>query len=257
MTNVVENAITSLIGAVTIDRVDQASVGNELLRLLAPDDFALIEPHLTRVPLKLDTTLAKVGDRIDELCFPEAGVIGFADVLEGGERLAVALTGREGFIGWPLLLGNDRWPHEAIVRAERGTALKIDADAMMAILETNSRLRDVLLRYTSSLVAQMARTIVSNLIHQVERRTARWLLLYHDRVSGDEIRITHEELSIMLGVRRTSITDALHQLEGTGALKGYRGRVVVRDRARLEEIAGETYGSAESQYRRLLPTAAF
>ncbi len=95
-------------------------------------------------------------------------------------------------------------------------------------------------------------TIVSNLIHSVERRTGRWILLYQDRVGGDEISLTHEELGLMLGIRRASITDALHYLEGERAIVGARGRVIVRDRARLEALAEETYGHAEAQYRRLL-----
>ncbi|SFR75744.1 cAMP-binding domain of CRP or a regulatory subunit of cAMP-dependent protein kinases [Sphingomonas jatrophae] len=237
--------------------VRQAGIGNLLLASLNPDDFALLAPHLQRVQLELNSVIAQAGAPIDTLFFPEAGVIGFADVLKDGQRLAVALTGRDGFVGWPLVLGNDRWPHQAIVRAERGTALRIRAADLVPILAGNERIRTTLLRYASSLVAQMARTIVSNLIHPVECRTARWLLLYHDRVQGDEIAITHEELGVMLGVRRSSITDALHQLEGAGAVRGYRGRVLVRDRARLEALAGETYGFAEAEYRRLLaPTAA-
>lgn len=245
-------AVGSVAPARYAGSLSQADAGNRLLQLLTPEDFALLAPHLRRVPLELNAILARAGDRIDELCFPEGSVIGFADVLESGQRLAVALTGREGFVGWPLVLGNDRWPHEAIVHAEPGTALKIGAAELLAILSTNDRIRTLLLRYASSLVAQMARTIVSNLIHPVESRTARWLLLYHDRVSSDEIAMTHEELGVMLGVRRSSITDALHQLEGAGAIKGHRGRVMIRDRTRLEASAGETYGFAESEYARLL-----
>jgi len=183
-------------------------------------------------------------------------VLGFAEVLNSGQRLAVAVSGREGFAGWPLVMGNDRWPHEVIVRAEQGAALSIDAAVLIDIIERNAAIRTVLLRCAGSMVAQMARTIVSNLIHPVECRTARWLLLYHDRIDGDEISVTHEELSVMLGVRRSSITDALHQLEGAGATKGYRGRVVVRNRGYLETLAGDTYGFAESEYRRLLSPAA-
>ncbi len=230
----------------------QKKVGNRLLQLLAPEDFRLLAPGLQQVPLEPGAVLARAGDPIEDLCFPEAGVIGFVDVLDSGQRLAVALTGKEGFVGWPLLLGNDRWPHEAVVRAERGTALRIAAADLRDAMAASERIRTVLLRYTSSLTAQMTRTIVSNLIHPVERRTARWFLLYHDRVSGDEIVITHEELGVMLGVRRESITQALHLLEGEGALKGFRGRLMVRDRQVLERFAGETYGFAEAEYARLV-----
>ena len=236
--------------------LSQNDVGNGLLRCLTREDFALLSPHLTRVRLELNGILAHAGEPIVDLCFPEASVIGFADVLASGETLAVAITGREGFVGWPLVLGNDRWPHEVIVRAQPGTALKIGADRLREAIAASEGIRTVLLRFTSSLVAQMARTIASNLIHDVERRTARWLLLYHDRVDGDEIAITHEELGVMLGARRSRITDALHQLEGAGAIKGFRGRLCVRDRLQLERLAGDTYGFAEAEYRRLLSTSA-
>ena len=168
----------------------------------------------------------------------------------------MAITGREGFVGWPLVLGNDRWPHEVVVRAQAGSALKISADRLREVIAANERVRTLLLRFASSLVAQMTRTIASNLIHDVERRTARWLLLYHDRVDGDEIAITHEELGVMLGARRSSITDALSQLEGAGAVKTFRGRLCVRDRLQLERLAGDTYGFAEAEYRRLLARTA-
>ena len=232
--------------------IDQGSVGNLLLAVLEAEDFAALAPYVQRISLELDSTLARAGEPIDEICFPEAAVIGLVDVLDSGQRLATALSGREGFIGWPLVLGSDRWPHEAVVRAQQGTALKIKAADLLAVLDMRPGIRTVLLRYAMTLVAQMTRTIVSNLIHPVDRRTARWLLLYHDRVEGDEITITHEELGIMLGVRRSTITDALHQLEGNGALRGHRGRVVICDRDQLESLAGETYGFAEREYARLL-----
>ena len=114
-------------------------------------------------------------------------------------------------------------------------------------------MRDLLLRYMATFMTQMGRTIVSNLIHSVERRTARWILLYQDRVGGEEIVLTHEELGLMLGVRRASITDALHYLEGERAIMSLRGRLIVRDRARLEALTEETYGYAEAEYQRLLP----
>ena len=234
----------------------QNDVGNRLLRLFSPEDFAVLAPYLTRVPLELNGMLAHAGEPIVDVCFPESGVIGFVDVLASGERLAVAITGREGFVGWPLMLGNDCWPHEAVVRARSGTALRISADKLRDVIAVSEGARSLLLRFASSLVAQMTRTIASNLIHDVERRTARWILLYHDRLDGDEIAITHEELGVMLGARRSSITDALHQLEGAGAIKGFRGRLSVRDRLQLERLVGDTYGFAESEYRRLLTAGA-
>lgn len=230
--------------------IEQRSVGNVLLRHLAPGDFAALCPHLEREPLELGGTLSRTGEPIESLCFPEAGVVGFIDVLGDGQRLAFGLTGRDGVVGWPLALANDRWPHDTVVRAARGTAIKIDAAPLLAAMAARPAVQRMLLGYVSCITAQMMRTIASNLIHPIERRTARWILLYHDRVDGDEIAMTHEELSLMLGVRRSSITDALHVLEGDGAIRGLRGRIAIRDRQHLEALAGDTYGLAEREYRR-------
>ncbi len=236
-------------GAAALPQLD---AGNQLLRRLRPQDFALLAPHLERVPLRPGHRLARAGEPIGRVCFPEGAVAGFLDVLSDGRKLAVGVVGREGFVGWPALMGDDRWPYEVVVRAEEATALQLDASKLMSAAEASASLRELLLRFAAAFTAQMGRTIVSNLIHSVERRAARWLLLYHDRIRGDEIAITHAELSAMLGVRRASVTDALHLLEGERAITGVRGKVIVRDRARLQSLAEETYGHAEAQYRRLI-----
>ena len=228
---------------------------NLLLQSVDSADLALLEPHLERVSLVYGDRLAAAGEPIGSVCFPEGAVSGFLDVLPDGRKLTVGLIGREGFVGWPLLMGNERWPFEVQVRGQAATALRLDASRLREAVDRSAGLRDTLLRYASTFIAQMGRTIVSNLIHSVERRAARWILLYHDRIEGDEITLTHDELGFMLGVRRASITDALHGLEGERAIIGGRGRVIVRDRTKLIALAQDTYGHAEAEYRRLLKPA--
>ena len=230
----------------------QSETANVLLRSLTPPDYALLRPHLSRVDLKIGDVIAKAGEPIETVCFLEGGIVGFLDVLGDGRRLAVGLVGNEGFVGWPLLLGDDRWPYDVQLRAASATALRVDAVRMKEYVARQPAARDLLLRYVAVFTAQMGRTIVSNLIHPVGRRTAHWLLLYHDRLEGDEIAITHEELAAMLGVRRSSVTDALHLLEGEGLIRSLRGKVVVRDRALIEEWASYAYGFAEAEYVRLI-----
>lgn len=236
----------------TPDETAHQPSGNLLLGRLAAEDFARLEPHLGRVPLDPGVGLARAGEPIEWVYFPEGGVAGFLDVLKDGRRLTVGLVGREGFVGWPLLMGDDRWPYDVTVTAQGATALRLETGELRRAVEASPALRDLLLRYAATFVAQMGRTIVSNLIHSVERRTARWILLYQDRVGGDEVAVTHEELGYMLGVRRASITEALQRLEGERAIVSARGRVIVRDRAQLESLAAETYGHAEAEYHRLL-----
>jgi CRP-like cAMP-binding protein len=231
--------------------VDNRDTRNILLQRMGPDDYRLLAPAFETVVLPCGTSLARAGEPIDTVCFLNDGIAGFLGVLTNGQRLAIGIIGREGVVGWPALMGNDRWPHDVEVRADC-TARRISTDALMKAVAGSPALRDLLLKFAGTFTTQMGSTIVSNLIHSVERRTARWILLYHDRLESDEIAMTHEELGNMLGVRRASITSALHVLEGENAIRGFRGRIVIRDRAALEAQAGDTYGFAEAEYRRLI-----
>lgn len=225
--------------------------GNNILATLSGADRALIEPHLTPVSFAVDDAITRAGDRIDTVCFFESGIAGVLDVLDGDRRFAVGLVGAEGFIGWPLLMGDDRAPYDVVMRAEHGCALRLPADVLLSAVEVSPALRTACLRFAHVFMLQMGRTVVSVLAHSIERRMARWILLYHDRVADDDICMTHEEFRLMLGVRRSSVTEALHRLEEEHAIRSLRGRVVVRDRERLKLLAGDTYGFAEQEYRRL------
>lgn len=231
--------------------VDQRE-GNGLLSRLSGSELSVLRPHLERVAFRNGDIIARAGDPADSICFPLTGIAAILDPLENDRQYAIALVGSEGFIGWPVLLGNDRWPHDVVMRAENGVAMRLRADHLQAAIDAQPHIRTVLLRFTGVLMSQMGRTIVSSLAHSIERRMARWILLYHDRVRADEVCMTHEEFRLMLGVRRSSVTDALHKLEEIQAIRSTRGRLIVRDRDALLRLAGDTYGRAEEEYRRLL-----
>ena len=108
------------------------------------------------------------------------------------------------------------------------------------------------MRFVQSMFAQIGQTAISNVNDPIQGRLCRWLLMNHDRLEGDEIQLSHSEIGNMLGVRRASVTDALHILEGEGLIRAKRKSICVRDRARLRACAGDNYGFAESEYRRLI-----
>lgn len=108
------------------------------------------------------------------------------------------------------------------------------------------------MRYGQTLTVQAAHTALANVTRPVEVRLARWVLMAHDRADGDELALTHDYLSIMLGVRRPSVTTALHILEGNLLIKGTRGTITVRDRPGLEEFSDGSYGKPENEYARLI-----
>jgi CRP-like cAMP-binding protein len=133
-----------------------------------------------------------------------------------------------------------------------GEAYRIEATRLRDAVEGRPSLYLHLLRFVQAFTVQVAQTALSNGSYSLEERLARWLLMCHDRVDGDVLSTTHEFLSIMLDVRRPGVTEALHILEGAHMIRAERGLVTVLDRAKLEQVAGESYGVAEAEYARLM-----
>jgi len=181
--------------------------------------------------------------------FPEQGIVSITNA--DGDQTELGVIGREGMVGAHVLLGSDRLPYRCFVQMA-GTALRIPLSDMKAAMLARPALRDHLLLYIHPLMIQTTQTAFANARHSIETRLARWLLMCHDRVDGDDLALTHEFMSMMLGVRRAGVTVALHALEGEKAIFASRGRIAVRDRARLEEMAQECYGLAEAEYERVL-----
>jgi CRP-like cAMP-binding protein len=123
---------------------------------------------------------------------------------------------------------------------------------LLEAIHTSAPLRKLLMKYMQTLSTQTSYTALSNAVHHVDERLARWLLMCHDRVDGDEFALTHEFLSLMLAVRRPSVTTALHVLEGNGFIRSVRGYITILDRAALETFAADAYGRPEEEYRRLI-----
>ena len=215
---------------------------NRLLAALPPEALAQVRPLLEPVELPLRQVLHAAGEPIEAVWFPETGWASMLAWLEDGDAAEVGLVGREGMVGLPVLLGADHDDIEAMVQAP-GTALRMDAAAFREELESIPAFRALLLRYALVHHGQVARTAACNGRHHTDQRLARWLLMAHDRTSGnDEFPMTHEFLAMMLGVRRAGVTVAAGQLSKAGYIRYERGCVEVTDRAGLESVACECYG---------------
>lgn len=233
--------------------VSQSLVRNRLLAALPRADYALLSERLAPCALALSAVLIEAHRPIPQVYFPESGIVSaLADTSEG--RIEIGMIGRDGLVGLPVALGTDRSPHTYLVQAE-GAALRMDARALReAVRERPSLLRPFGL-YAQALIVQIAQTAYANAHFTLEARLARWVLMTQDRTGGDELGLTHEFLSTMLGVRRPGVTTAVHLLEGTGAIRAERGRVTVRDRAKLRALADDSYQVAEDEYERLMAEA--
>lgn len=230
----------------------QSSTPNLLLRALAQDDYALLEPHFERVELKLKDRLFEPNVRPERVHFLESGVGSIVAIQEGEEQVEVGLYGREGMSGTAIVMDADQSPYASMVQSGDPSSLVIASERLVDACEQSSSLRKLLLRYAQSLNVQTALTATANAQYALPERLARWLLMCHDRLDDDRLELTHEFIAMMLAVRRSGVTVTLHALEASGAVKATRGVVLVTDRARLEEIAGESYGQPETEYRRLI-----
>lgn len=224
---------------------------NRLLESLSTDDFDLLEPHLESVTLGLRKSLERPNRRIDAAFFPEAGFASVVAVQSNGKEVEVGLIGREGMTGLPIVFGNHRSPHATYIQAP-GTGKCIAATELRKATQASVSLRDSLLKFAQAFGVQTTHTAVSNVQSRLDVRLARWLLMAHDRIGDDTLPLTHEFLSLMLGVRRAGVTEALHALRERGLISYGRGQIALKDRKGLERAAGEAYGVPESEYRRLI-----
>ena len=225
---------------------------NLLLRALSEADRELLEPHLHRVTLDQDQVIAPAGQPIAHVYFPEGGVISITAESADKVRTEVGVFGREGMSGMAVVLGAGQSPQEVFVQVGGTDAQRIEAGAFRSALATSATLQAVMLRFVQTLLLQSAQSVVANAHLMIEARLARWLIMCHDRIEGDEIRLTHQFMSMMVAAQRTGVTLTLHILEGAGMIRSQRGRVTILDRERLQELAGDSYGQAEAEYRRLI-----
>jgi len=224
---------------------------NRLLAVLPPGDLAQLWPRLEAVELPLREVLHEPGKPIKFVYFPERGWFSMLAYLENGDAAEVGLVGREGFVGLPVLLGDDHDEIESMVQGP-GTALRMDAGAFREELERTPALRTLLLRFALVHHGQVVRTAACNGRHHIDQRLARWLLMAHDRAEGDGFPMTHEFLSMMLGVRRAGVTVAASLLLKAGFIRYERGYMEVTDRPGLESVACECYGMVRRASDRLL-----
>jgi CRP-like cAMP-binding protein len=217
---------------------------NKILAALSNADLALLQPHLEPVELEVRKVLEQPNKPIKHSYFIERGL---ASIVAGNshKRLEVGLIGSEGMSGLPIVLGNDRSPHENFIQVA-GEGSRIPADKLREAMRQSRSLEKAFLKFAHSFMNQTANTAFSNGTATLEERLARWLLMANDRLDGDEIPLTHEFLSLMLGVRRAGVTVALNYLEHRGVIRLSRGQIVITDRKGLKASANGTYHEPEA-----------
>jgi CRP-like cAMP-binding protein len=228
---------------------------NHILRALPPEVRARLLPHLRLVNLPLGMVLYESGSLMPHIYFPTDAIVSLLYVLDNGASAEIAVVGNDGAVGVSLFMGGETTTSRAVVQSA-GYAYRLAGTRLKREFGLHGDLMYVLLRYTQSLLTQMAQTAVCNRHHSVDQQLCRWLLLSLDRLSANEIVMTHELIANMLGVRREGVTDAAGKLQKLGVIRYRRGRITVLNRAELERLCCECYGVVKRESDRLMPGVA-
>ena len=234
-----------------MDSQSAAPAKNHLLAALSASDLALLTPHLSPIGMKLRQILEEPNRPIRHVFFMEQGIASVVATGDRNKQIEVGVIGRESMSGHAVVMGSDRSPHSTFIQVA-GRAQRIGVQHFRAAMAQSSSLARLFLKAAQAFMVQTAHTAVANGQAKLEERLARWLLMAHDRLDGDQLPLTHEFLAIMLGVRRAGVTVALHELEGRSLIRTNRGHIEIREREGLEEIAGAFYGTPEKELDRLM-----
>jgi CRP-like cAMP-binding protein len=226
--------------------VDGNRVDNEVLLDLPDKECQAIYSQLVFLPLRTHDVLNEAGAQIRYAYFINSGLASVLNVMSDGKSVEVGLTGKEGFVGLPLIVGFTTSPSRVITQIA-GSAFRISASALPELLRKCRTLETRLHRYSQRLATQSSQVAACNRVHEVDERLARWLLMSQDRIGSDEVPLTQEFLAHMLGTRRSSVTVAASILQKAGLIKYRRGQLNIANRKGLEEAACECYRALVEQ----------
>jgi CRP-like cAMP-binding protein len=226
---------------------------NKLLATLSAEDFQRIAPNLTTVTLRFKDVLYKQDETIKHIFFPGGGACSLTKVMQDGRVAEIATVGNEGALGTSVFFGDNRSFSETIVQVGEGEGFRMPVEAFVSEMARRGAFYNRIIRYSQALMSQVMQTTVCNGLHSVEQRACRWLLMTLDRVGNDNLRLTHEFMSVMLGVRRPTVTLIIGDLQKAGLIETQRGVIRVANRPGLEQTSCECYETVKATFARLLP----
>jgi CRP-like cAMP-binding protein len=222
-------------------------VHNRLLAAMEATSLARISPHLEPVVLKLGDVVCEAGGLLKHAYFPQGAVLSLLTVLENGSAIETANIGREGAFGLFAAMYSRVSFNRCLVQFE-GCMVRCPITFLQSEFEHSEHVRNLLVSYSETLLSQVQQTVACNALHSTEERMCRWLLMMHDRAEGEALPYTHEFLSHMLGANRKSVTLAAQSLQTAGLISYRRGKIMVVDRAGLEQASCECYAIVKERF---------
>lgn len=224
---------------------------NHLFHSIPPAEWDRLLPHIEAIDLPLGKVLCEPGTKIPYVYFPTSAIVSISHELENGSLSEVAIVGNEGLLGFSTFLGGGTTTSKATVSIA-GLGYKIKSSVLLHEFNQSAPLMHLLLRFTQAIMTQMTQTAVCNRHHRIEEQLCRLLLLYHDRLPGNDVKLTQELIAMALGVRREGITEAAQKIQGANVIQYARGHITVLNRSGLEHRSCECYQVVKTEYDRLL-----
>lgn len=225
--------------------------GNHLLAALPGESYQRLRSNLEPITFALGQVVYESGGEMKYVYFPTSSHISLLYTMIDGSTAEMGLVGNEGVVGIALFMGGETTPNRAMVQGS-GAAFRMKAKVMLDEFKRGGEFQHLMLRYTQALITQISQTAVCNRLHSVEQRLCRWLLMTHDRTESDQLDMTHEFISNMLGVRREGVTVAAHRLQEAGMISYMRGHIKILDREQLLAHVCECYLVVKAEHERLL-----
>lgn len=225
--------------------------GNLLLNTLSDDDYQQLAPCLHTVALQFKDVVGQRGAAPAYIYFPTTAVLSVLASMSDGAAVEVGTVGREGFVGIETLAGGDRTTETTICQVE-GNALRMSISDFKEAIAGDTPLRRIAQRYLLVYLSLVSQSAACNRLHAIEARFARWVLMTHDRVDGDDFHLTQEFLANMLGVQRPSVSLVASAFQQAGLIRYNRGHMAILNRPGIEDASCECYGIVREQFDQLL-----
>lgn len=223
---------------------------NLLLASLSDEEYGQVAADLQPVHLQRKDVVGERGGPATHVHFPCGSVLSVLAYMQSGAAVEVGTIGKEGFFGLELLVGARHWTETTICQVE-GDSLRMSAAAFLEAIRGDTPLRRAGQRYLMAYLALVSQSVACNRLRNIEERFARWILMTHDRVDGDEFFLTQDFIADMLGVHRPSVSLVAGAYQQAGFLRYSRGWMKILNRGGLEEASCECYLANKAQFESL------
>ncbi len=223
---------------------------NRVLLSLGNTDRLALEAECKEVSLAAGDVLYEPNYPVEWVYFPQTAVLSVVTVMFDGRTIESDTIGCESVVGALAALGGSVSTSRTFTQIP-GLATRMAASRLRRYAEVNRVFHKLLVRHSLANLAQVHQSVACNALHDVTQRLCRWLLTSQDRTASHVVELTHEYLATMVGVHRTTITEALRSLAEAGLIENHRRRIEIIDRPGMEALVCECYGAVRTNLERL------